>query len=129
MALFLVNSLMTISIIGFYLGYFFRKTDQKRHRLFNTMGILANLSAAVYLLSIKYLLGGIAEHQIYPTAPEIIIHTHRFFAAIALLLMLCMGYLGWKRKRNLHVKLHYIFLPLYTIVYISGLFLFQSKPL
>ncbi|EOQ96226.1 hypothetical protein LEP1GSC195_2685 [Leptospira wolbachii serovar Codice str. CDC] len=129
MALFLVNSLMTISIIGFYLGYFFRKTDQKRHKVFNSLGILANLSAAVYLLGMKYLLGGIAEHQIYPTAPEIIIHTHRFFAAIALILMLCMGYLGWKRKRNLHVKLHYIFLPLYTIVYISGLFLFQSKPL
>ncbi|TGM59041.1 hypothetical protein [Leptospira vanthielii] len=129
MALFLVNSLMTISVIGFYLGYFFRKTDQNRHRLFNTIGILANLSAAVYLLGMKYLLGGITEHQIYPTAPEIIIHTHRFFAAIALILMLCMGYLGWKRKRNLHVKLHYIFLPLYTIVYISGLFLFQSKPL
>lgn len=93
------------------------------------MGIFANLSAAVYLLGMKYLLGGIAEHQIYPTAPEFIILTHRFFAAIALILMLCMGYLGWKRKRNLHVKLHYIFLPLYTIVYISGLFLFQSKPL
>lgn len=129
MALYLVNSLMTISIIGFYSGYFFRRTDQNRHRLFNTIGILANLSAAVYLLGMKYLLGGIAEHQIYPTAPEIIIHIHRFFAAIALVLMLCMGYLGWKRKRNLHVKLHYIFLPLYTIVYISGLFLFQSKPL
>ncbi|MBM9549034.1 hypothetical protein JWG40_18545 [Leptospira sp. 201903074] len=129
MALFLVNSLMTVSLIGFYLGYFFRKKDQNRHRFFNTIGILANLSAAVYLLSMKYLLGGITEHQIYPMAPEIIIHIHRFFAAIALVLMLCMGYLGWKRKRNLHVKLHYIFLPLYTIVYISGLFLFQSKPL
>ncbi|MCG6143380.1 hypothetical protein [Leptospira bandrabouensis] len=129
MALFLVNSLMTISIIGFYLGYFFRKSDQKRHRFFNTIGILANLTAAVYLLDMKYLLGGIAVHQIYPAAPENIIHIHRFFAAIALVLMLCMGYLGWKRKRNLHVKLHYIFLPLYTIVYISGLFLFQSKPL
>ncbi|MGV3666101.1 MAG: hypothetical protein ACO1NV_08215 [Leptospira bouyouniensis] len=129
MALFFVNSLMTLSIFGFYTGYFFRKFDLKKHRLLNLIGILSNLTAAVYLLCIKYLLGGVSEFQIYPTAPEIVIHTHRFFAAIALVMMLVMGYTGWKRNRNLHVKLHYIFLPLYTIVYISGLFLFQSKPL
>ncbi|TGL22320.1 hypothetical protein [Leptospira yanagawae] len=129
MALFFVNFFMTLSILGFYTGYFFRKTDVKKHRISNSIGILFNLTAAVYLLIIKYLLGGITEFQIYPTAPEFVIHTHRFFAAISLVLMLVMGYTGWKRIRNLHVKLHYIFLPLYTIVYISGLFLFQSKPL
>ncbi|TGM38052.1 hypothetical protein [Leptospira biflexa] len=127
MALFFVNSLMTLSILGFYTGYFFRKANVKKHRIFNSMGILSNLTAAVYLLCIKYLLGGISEFEIYPTAPEFVIHIHRFFAAISLILMLGMGYTGWKRNRNLHVKLHYIFLPLYTIVYISGLFLFQSK--
>ncbi|XDD47076.1 hypothetical protein AB3N60_03045 [Leptospira sp. WS39.C2] len=129
MALFFVNSLMTLSILGFYSGYFFRKLNNQKHRAFNLVGIIANLTAAIYLLAIKYLLGGIAEFQIYPTAPEFVIHIHRFFAAISLVLMLSMGFTGWKRNRNLHVKLHYIFLPLYTIVYISGLFLFQSKPL
>ncbi|TGL55935.1 hypothetical protein EHQ59_01400 [Leptospira kemamanensis] len=129
MALFFVNSLMTLSILGFYTGYSFRKSDRKKHKIFNAIGILSNLTAAIYLLCIKYMLGGISEFQIYPTAPEFVIHIHRFFAAISLVLMLVMGYTGWKRNRNLHVKLHYIFLPLYTIVYISGLFLFQSKPL
>ncbi|MBL0956514.1 MAG: hypothetical protein IBJ01_17280 [Leptospira sp.] len=129
MALFFVNSLMTLSILGFYTGYFFRKVDITKHRIANLIGIGSNLTAAVYLLCIKYLLGGISEFQIYPTAPDFVIHTHRFFAAISLVLMLVMGFTGWKRNRNLHVKLHYIFLPLYTIVYISGLFLFQSKPL
>lgn len=128
MALFFVNSLMTLSLLGFYTGYSFRKSDRKKHKIFNVIGILSNLTAAIYLLCIKYMLGGISEFQIYPTAPEFVIHIHRFFAAISLVLMLVMGYTGWKRNRNLHVKLHYIFLPLYTIVYISGLFLFQSKP-
>ncbi|MDF3820986.1 hypothetical protein P3G55_13830 [Leptospira sp. 96542] len=129
MPLFWINLLMTVSICFFYLGYAFRKQNTNLHRLFGLSGVVFNLLAAAYLLLIKYALGGITNHQIYPVAPDYIIHTHRFFASLALILMLIMGFLGWKRKRKLHVKLHYIFLPLYTIVYISGLFLFQSRPL
>lgn len=128
MALFWINSLMTASIVAFYLGYTFRISNLTLHRVLNTSGMIFNLLAAVYLLAIKYLLGGITEHQIYPTMAPIVIIIHRIFASISLLMMLLMGYSGWKRNRTFHVKLHYIFLPLYTIVYISGLFLFQSQP-
>lgn len=129
MPLILINTLMTVSILCFYVGYFFRKKNTNLHRIINSTGVVFNLTAAVYLLLIKYVLGGIAEHSIFPTAPSIIILIHRIFASISLFLMLTMAYSGWKRNSNLHLKLHYIFLPLYTIVYISGLFLFQSQPL
>jgi hypothetical protein len=125
-ALILINGLMSLSLFCFYLGYYFRKRNNSFHRIANTFGIFFNLSAAAYLLAIKYAFGGVDGFGIYPTVDRLIIDVHRFFAACALILMLIMAYTGYTKKRNLHVKLHFVFLPLYTIVYISGLFLFKS---
>ncbi|GBF50066.1 hypothetical protein LPTSP4_15870 [Leptospira ryugenii] len=119
---------MTLSILCFYFGYWFRKTRNDIHRKVNVLGVFLNLSAAVFLLAIKYLLGGLEEWGIYPSVPRLYIDIHRFFALLGLVLMLVMLVTGLKRKKQIHKKLHFIFLPLYTIVYISGLFLFQSSP-
>ncbi|TGN06926.1 hypothetical protein EHS11_17480 [Leptospira ilyithenensis] len=129
MALFLIHSLMSLSLICFYTGYFFRKRNLFAHRIWNLSGVGFNLSAAIYLLAMKYLLGGIEAHSIFPAVANWIIQTHRFFALVALIMMLVMAYSGIKRKRNLHVKLHRIFLPLYTVVYVSGLIIFQTHPI
>ena len=124
--LFLIHGLMTASVVSFYLGYSSRYKNNKLHRLSNTIGVLFNLTAAIYLLYMKYMLGGVEANGIFPAVPRQIIDIHRFFAAIALVLMLVMAYSGYAKKRVLHRKLHYVFLPLYTIVYISGLFIFQT---
>lgn len=125
----IVNSLMTLSVIAFYIGYFFRKSNNGIHRWVNSFGVVANLIAAVFLLLVKYELGGLEAYSIYPAVDRWIIDTHRFFAACSLILMLVMSYFGISRNRNLHYKLHFVFLPLYTLVYLSGLVIFQSSPL
>lgn len=124
--LFLIHGLMTASLFSFYFGYFYRFKNNRVHRISNTIGVFFNLAAAIYLLCLKYLLGGIEENGIFPSVSRQIIDIHRFFAAIALVLMLVMAYSGYAKKRVMHRKLHYVFLPLYTIVYISGLFIFQT---
>jgi len=38
-----------------------------------------------------------------------------------------MAYSGIKKKKELHKKLHYVFLPLYSIIVISGLSIFRTQ--
>ena len=127
MNLYIINTGMTLSIILFYAGYFQRIKNNYLHRIINSIGILANLSAAVYLLLGKYIFGGIESMGILSVVPEWAVNTHRFFAAISLILMLIMGYTGYKRKTDIHNKIHKIFLLLYTIIYISGMLIFTNK--
>ncbi|TGK02683.1 hypothetical protein EHQ53_13145 [Leptospira langatensis] len=127
MPLFLINSGMTISILLFYAGYWFRFRNNRLHRLFNSTGILFNLATAVYLLALKYLGGGIEQAGVIPNVERLYIDIHRAIAALTLILMLLMGWSGYTGKKRFHRKLHFIFLPLYTLVYISGLFLFRSS--
>ncbi|TGK08570.1 hypothetical protein EHO60_14520 [Leptospira fletcheri] len=126
MPLFLVNLGMTISILAFYVGFWFRFRNNRLHRIFNTIGILFNLCAAIYLLSLKYLFGGLDSAGFVPVFDRTIIDTHRAFAALALVLMLLTGWSGFAGKKGFHRKLNFVFLPLYTLVYLSGLFLFRS---
>jgi len=127
-ALFLVNGLMTLSILCFYSGYYFRVKNNSLHRRVNTLGIIFNLSAAIFLITVKYAFGGVEAFSIFPSFDRIYIDIHRLFALISLVLMLGMAYTGYTKKKRIHLKLHFVFLPLYTIVYISGLFLFQTYP-
>ncbi len=119
---------MTVTVLCFYFGYFFRKRNNAIHRFSNLVGVTLNLCIAIFILIAKYLLGGVMSFDIYPNVDRLFIDIHRFFAAIALLMMLFMAYTGLSRKRHLHEKMHYVFLPLYTLVYLSGLFLFKSHP-
>jgi len=118
---------MTISVICFYIGYFFRKSNNPLHRKINIAGVVINLITAIFLLTHKYLMNGIEAAGIFPTVPPTIILIHRFFAAVSLVLMLTMAYTGITKKAETHKKLHFIFLPLYTIVFISGLFIFETR--
>lgn len=127
MSLFLINTGMTLSILFFYAGYWFRFRNNRLHRIFNSGGILFNLATALYLLGLKYLGEGIEQSGLIATVDKLYIDIHRAVAAITLILMLLMGWSGLTRKKEFHRKLHFIFLPLYTLVYLSGLFLFRSN--
>ncbi len=129
MGLILINTLMSLSIACFYIGYFFRKKNNVLHQRINTLGVVFNLSAAVFLLAVKYALGGLESYGIFPAVDRWIIDTHRAFAISCLVLMLVMAFTGFKRIRTLHVPLHFFFLPLYTVVYVSGLLIFRTTPL
>ena len=126
MKLYLINLGMTFSILCFYFGYTVRLKNNTLHRIVNSIGILFNLAAAVFLLSGKYLMGGIESMGIVPLVPQWAVDVHRFFAAISLVLMLSMGITGYLRKIETHKKLHFSFLILYTIIYVSGMIIFQN---
>lgn len=127
MNLFLLNLGMTLSLLCFYVGYFFRFKNNRLHRIINTIGVLCNLAAAVFLLSWKYMLGGLEPMGIVAVVPPIVVIIHRICASIALILMLAMAFSGMTGKKEIHKKLHKIFLILYTVVFISGLFIFQAR--
>jgi len=126
MKLYIINAGMTLSIVCFYIGYLVRIKNNSLHRIINSIGIFFNLSAAVFLLSGKYLMGGIEAMGIVPLVPLWAVNVHRFFALISLILMLSMGITGYLRKTKLHKQLHLYFLFLYTIIYISGMLIFQN---
>jgi uncharacterized membrane protein YozB (DUF420 family) len=127
MNLILINSGMTLSLLCFYTGYYFRKKNLTLHKRFNILGVVLNLGSAIFLLAHKYLLGGITNAGIVAVVPEVVVLIHRILASISLVLMLLMAFTGITNKKEIHKKLHYFFLPLYTIIYISGLIIFQSR--
>ncbi len=127
MILTLIHIGMTLSISCFYTGYYFRFRKNSLHRIFNLFGAAFNLTTAFSLLYLKYLGGGLEKVGIVPAVERWIIDTHRVFALLALVLMLLMVWSGITRKKEFHRKLHYIFLPLYTAIFLSGLVLFRSS--
>ena len=127
MNLYLINAGMTLSLLCFYLGYYFRTSNNSLHRKINVAGVVLNLATAIFLLAHKYLFDGIEAAGIFPTVPNTVIQVHRFFASVSFVLMLVMAYTGITKKAETHKKLHIFFLPLYTIVFISGLFIFETR--
>ncbi|WP_036095257.1 hypothetical protein [Leptospira weilii] len=121
-----IHTGMTLSILCFYTGYYFRFKKNLLHRIFNLFGAGFNLTTAFSLLYVKYLGGGLENVGIVPAVERWIIDTHRVFAVLTLILMLLMVWSGMARKKEFHRKLHYIFLPLYTVIFLSGLVLFRS---
>ncbi|TGK39261.1 hypothetical protein EHQ12_02730 [Leptospira gomenensis] len=126
MILTLINLGMALSVLCFYTGYYFRFRKNRIHRIVNLIGAAFNLTTALSLLFVKYVGGGLEAAGILPNADRWVIDTHRAFAALALVLMLLMVWSGIFRKKEFHRKLHYIFLPLYTVIFLSGLVLFRS---
>ncbi|MCG6192254.1 hypothetical protein LFX25_03245 [Leptospira sp. FAT2] len=126
MILTLIHVGMTLSVLCFYTGYYFRFRKNLLHRIFNLAGASFNLTTAFSLLYVKYLGGGLENAGILPAVDRWIIDTHRMFAILTLVLMLLMVWSGITRKKEFHRKLHYIFLPLYTVIFLSGLVLFRS---
>lgn len=125
MSLYLIHIGMTISVICFGIGYYFRIKNNVIHIVSNIFGVGFNLMTSAYLLTMKYGFGGLDLFGIEPAVDPWIIQIHRTLATIALFLMIGMAMTGITRKRNLHVRLHFFFIPVYLIVYTSGLFIFK----
>ena len=117
---------MTISVVCFSIGYYFRIRNNAIHVVSNLFGVGFNLLSTTLLLTMKYGLGGLDLFGIQPAVEMWIVHTHRALALIAFLLMLAMAYTGITRQRGIHIFLHRIFVPLYLVVYTSGLFIFET---
>lgn len=130
MVYYLVNIGMTLSVLFFGLGYWKRK-DVDLHRRWMVLGVLANLATAVLLVVTVHLFSGgdMVSAGFHPTVADHWVLTHRILAVLAALLMIAMAVTGAMRKRKIHVTMHYIFIPLYLVVYISGLFMFEAGPL
>lgn len=118
---------MTLSVLFFAAGYWKRK-EVTIHRMWMGLGVLANLVTAVLLVVAVHVFSGgnMQTAGFQPTVEPHWVLTHRIIAVVAALLMLTMAVTGALRKRKIHVALHYVFIPLYLIVYVSGLFMFET---
>ncbi|MCB1175446.1 MAG: DUF420 domain-containing protein [Leptospiraceae bacterium] len=127
MAYWIVTSGMSVASLCFAVGLYTRK-NRSSHRLWMSAGIACVLSAAVALLASIYLFGDgdRSAAGFYPTVDEFWITIHRLIAAIATVLMLFMAGTGYFRKADWHRRAAIWFILLYSIVYFSGLFLFES---
>ncbi len=124
----LVSGGMTLSVVFFALGYYFRKTSTPRHRAFMTAGVAANLiSAVILVVSIHAFHGSdMRAAGFVPIVPPAAVLAHRLIAVVATVVMFAMVWTGVKGKRDLHIKLHRIFIPLYLVVYVSGMVIFTG---
>ena len=127
MVYYLVNAGMTLSVLFFAAGYWKRK-QMNVHRMWMGLGVLTNLLTAVLLVVAVHAFAGgdMKTAGFHPTVAPVWILTHRLIAVVAALTMLAMAVTGAMRKRKIHIALHYVFIPLYLIVYVSGLFMFEA---
>ncbi len=125
----LVNWGMTVAVLFFGVGYAYRKKDLRLHRLFMASGVgLTLLGALVLLVSVYVIHGGDREAAGFlPAAPNWVILTHRIIASVTFVTMFVMVWSGATRRRSLHVTLHRWFIPLYLVVYVSGLIVFKNN--
>lgn len=125
----LVNFGMTLSVVAFATGYYFRK-NVARHRVWMSLGVSVNLlSAAALVISIHAFHGGdMIAAGFFPLVPPWAVLTHRLVASLAAVLMLAQAATGILRKRTWHLRIQKVLIPLYLIVYISGLLIFTNGP-
>jgi len=113
---------MGASLLLFFLAYALRKKNNAAHRLLALLGVVFNLVSSVYLIyAVRF--KGIEMLTGYPLP---VVTAHRLFATLMAIMMLMMLVTGMRRKRNLHILLHRIFLPGYTLTYFSGLVIFHA---
>lgn len=126
MNLYLIHIGMTLSFVFFCIGYYFRVKNTVFHIGFNMFGVGFLLMTSAFLLTMKYGLGGLELFGIIPAVDSWIVNTHRIIAGVTLLLTFIMVYTGITRKREIHIWLHRLWIPLFLIVYISGFFIFKN---
>ena len=119
---------MTVSVVFFLLGYWQRRQVTK-HRILMIAAVATNLATAALLLVAVYSwhAGDFRAAGFQPTVPAWAILAHRIAAMVATALMLGMVYTGMRRLRAIHTRLHIFFLPLYLIVYTTGLLFFSGR--
>ena len=98
------------------------------HRIWMSLGVAANLLTAILLVVSVHAFAGsdMVKAGFVPIVPPYIVLAHRLLAVLAAVVMLAMVVTGILRKRSIHIALHYAFIPLYSIVYVSGLFIFEA---
>ncbi len=128
MTLAVVNAGMTLSVVLFLSGYFYRKRNNRLHRILMGSAVAANLLSAVFLVFSVHVLyaGSMIAAGFQPVFSPPVVLTHRIVASLTALLMLVQAWSGITRRIALHRRLHFVFLPLYLGVYVSGLIIFQS---
>lgn len=113
---------MGASLGLFFLAYALRKINNTAHRLLAVMGVVFNLVSSVYLIyAVRFI--GIEMPTSYSFP---VITAHRLFATLMAVMMLMMLFTGLRRNRQLHIVMHRIFLPGYTLTYFSGLVIFHA---
>lgn len=124
-----VNVGMSLSVVAFCIGYYYRKQTD-RHRLFMSLGVGLTLLTAVFLVVAVHAFhgGDFRSAGFYPTVPPWAVLTHRVVATVAALLMLAQAYTGIRRKRVWHLRIRNLFIPFYLIIYVSGLLIFTNHP-
>lgn len=113
---------MGASLLCFYAAFFYRRRNNRLHRLCALVGILLNLLSSIYLLYTVRLLG--VEMPSHFSAGVVL--AHRIFASVMAITMLAMAATAMKGKFALHRKLSKVFLPGYTLTYISGVVVFHA---
>lgn len=113
---------MGFSLVLFFAAYFYRTRNNRLHRLLAIGGVVFNLLSSVYLIYAVRVVG-IEMPARFPVA---VVTTHRIFATLMALAMIAMLVTGIRRNRRVHVALHRLFLPGYTLTYLSGLVIFHT---
>jgi hypothetical protein len=113
---------MGASLFCFYAAYFYRQRNNLWHRQLALLGVVMNVASSFYLLYAVRLVG-IEMPSEYPVA---VITGHRIFATLMALAMLMMAMSGIRRHVDFHRRLSWLFLPGYTLTYVSGMVIFHS---
>ncbi|MBE7438236.1 MAG: hypothetical protein HS115_07235 [Spirochaetales bacterium] len=116
---------MTVTLLLFARGWQMRG-EEVSHRRWMTAGVMVNLLSALLLVGSIY---GYYEGDAVRAGFLSCFHpafsiAHRLLAGMAALLMLAQGLTGYLRAGSIHRTLQRFFIPLYLIVYFSGLVLF-----
>jgi uncharacterized membrane protein YozB (DUF420 family) len=119
---------MTLALILYLAGFYFRRRNLTRHRILMGAGVGMTLAAAVALLFAVHVLhdGDREAAGFLAAADEWVILTHRLIASVTFLMMFVMVWSGATRRRTIHVTTARVFLPLFILVYLSGLFIFTN---
>ena len=118
---------MTIALVFYLAGFFYRKNVQ-RHRILMGTGVLFTIGSAVALLAAVHLMhgGDRVAAGFVARSSEAVVLTHRVVASITFLAMFVMVWSGATRRRALHIAVARFFLPMYIVVYVSGLLIFTT---
>lgn len=113
---------MGASLVFFVSAYYWRVRNNAIHRAFALTGVALNLLSSTYLIyAVRF--AGIEMPANYPV---FIVTAHRLFATAMALVMIAMLITGIRHNRRVHIALHRIFLPGYTLTYFSGLVIFHA---
>ena len=108
--------------LAFFLAAYFARRKTSLHLRLALVAVVLNLLSSVYLIYAVRLRG--VEMPAHFGLE--VVTVHRIFATAMAVLMLIMLATGLKRVRELHIRLHRIFLPGYALTYISGLVIFHG---